>query len=123
VLGILHAASEHATRSSLSGKNPTPLFELDVVEAPHVPTTDQLRSILEFVGSNNVGHIIKGARSEIEARKILIEGGKEASERVTRPLLVDWNNGRAGKILIFFYRWEMLTHSFCYSLWRGREGG
>lgn len=60
-----------------------------------MPTTDQLRSILEFVGSNNVGHIIKGARSEIEARKILIEGGKEASERVTRPLLVDWNNGRA----------------------------
>jgi hypothetical protein len=59
-----------------------------------VPTPSQLRSILEFAGKNRVGEIIKGAKSEREAMKALDEGGESISERVLRPLLVDWNNGR-----------------------------
>jgi len=40
-------------------------FELDVQEAP--PTEDQLKSILEYVGSQNIGDVVKGAMTEGEA--------------------------------------------------------
>ena len=46
-------------------------FELDVTEAP--PTSDQLKNILEYVGSQNIGRIVEGARSETEALKKLDE--------------------------------------------------
>ncbi len=96
VLNTLRSATAHAESSAISGKNPTATFELDVVEAPTAPTPDQLRSILEYVGKNKVGEIVKGASSEAEAARILEEKGPMTSERVLRPILVDWNNGRAG---------------------------
>jgi Protein of unknown function (DUF1687) len=71
-------------------------FELDVVEHPTVPTPSQLKSILEYVGEKRVGEIVKGAKNEKEAAKMLEEGDLN-SEKVLRPLLVDWNNGRAGE--------------------------
>ena len=75
-----------------------------MVEAPTVPTVDQLRSILDYVGRNRVGEIVKGARSESDAAKILREGGAAAaSEKLQRPLLVDWNNGRAGTVIRVFF--------------------
>ncbi|KAI5846062.1 thioredoxin-like protein [Tricharina praecox] len=94
VLNLLKSASAHATDSSITGKNPTASFELDVIEAPTVPTPDQLRSILEFIGPNKIGDIVKGAKSESEAVRMLKQGGEVSSEKVLRPLLVDWNNGR-----------------------------
>jgi len=54
-----------------------------------VPTPTQLASILEFIGKNRVGEVVPGARSEGDAAKLLGGGG------MVRPLLVDWNNGRA----------------------------
>jgi hypothetical protein len=53
---------------------------------------------LEFVGKNKVGEIVKGAKSESEAVRLLKQGGLASSEKVLRPLLVDWNNGRAGRL-------------------------
>ncbi|KAH8153520.1 uncharacterized protein LAJ45_02333 [Morchella importuna] len=91
VLDLLKEASTSAAEDP--GKKA--VFELEVVNAPAVPTPSQLRSILEFAGKNRVGEIMKGATSEREAMKALEEGGENVSERVLRPLLVDWNNGRA----------------------------
>ena len=39
---------------------------------------------------------MKGAKTESEAVRMLRHGGEVSSEKVLRPLLVDWNNGRAG---------------------------
>lgn len=106
MLDLLRAASERATASSItaSGKPSIASFELNVVEAPTVPTVDQLRSILDYVGRNRVGEIVKGARSESDAAKILRGGAAAASEKLQRPLLVDWNNGRAGTVIrVFLY--------------------
>ncbi|KAI9787872.1 MAG: hypothetical protein M1835_002627 [Candelina submexicana] len=64
-------------------------FELNVTEDP--PTNDQLRSILEYVGARKVGDIVRGARDETEAMKKLAE----SAENFKRPVIVDWNNGRA----------------------------
>lgn len=81
-------------------------FELDVVEAPAAPTPSQLTSILEFVGKNRVDEIVRGTRSEEEAIRVLEEAGETTSERILRPLLVDWHNGRAGEFPLPFYLLE-----------------
>jgi len=70
-----------------------------------VPTPTQLASILEFIGKNRVREVVPGARSEGDAVRLLKaeegEGRKEGKEGggggggMVRPLLVDWNNGRA----------------------------
>ena len=69
-----------------------------------MPTPTQLTSILEFIGKNRVGEVVPGARSEGDAVRLLkVEeaGRKEGKEGggggggMVRPLLVDWNNGRA----------------------------
>ncbi|KAI5799483.1 thioredoxin-like protein [Pyronema domesticum] len=90
ILNTLKTASAHATSSSLTGKKPTASFELDVIEAPNGPTPDQLKSILEFVGKNRVGELVKGANTVGDAVSIL----KRGSDAFTRPTVVDWNNGR-----------------------------
>ncbi|KAI0475775.1 DUF1687-domain-containing protein [Xylariaceae sp. FL0804] len=64
-------------------------FKLDIVEEP--PTSDQLRTILEYVGKNRISSIINGASDETEAMKKF----KESTENLNRPLIVDWNNGKA----------------------------
>ncbi|KAI0468945.1 DUF1687-domain-containing protein [Xylaria cf. heliscus] len=73
-------ASDHAHRSD---------FELNITEEP--PTTDQLQTILGYVGKGKISSIVKGATSENEALKKF----KESSDNFTRPVIVDWNNGRA----------------------------
>lgn len=66
-------------------------FELDVTES--VPTEDQLRSIIEYVGQQKLGQIVEGATSVSDAAKKL--AADEGAFK--RPLIVDWNQGRAGK--------------------------
>ncbi|KAK8216079.1 thioredoxin-like protein [Phyllosticta capitalensis] len=66
-------------------------FDLDIQEAP--PTTDQVRTILEYIGQERAGEIIQGANSEEEAvRKFKLNAGS-----ISRPLVVDW---MAGKVVI-----------------------
>lgn len=52
------------------------------------------------MGENKVGIILKGSGGKRDAMKALEMAGPGISERVLRPLLVDWNNGRAGESLV-----------------------
>ncbi|KAI8952186.1 DUF1687-domain-containing protein [Xylaria longipes] len=64
-------------------------FELNITEEP--PTQDQLKTILEYVGKSKISSIVQGAASENEALKKF----KESPDNFKRPVIVDWNNGRA----------------------------
>lgn len=83
-------ASDHSHQNQAVKREP---FELDITES--VPTEDQLRSIIEYVGQHKIGQIVEGATSVTDAAK------KLASDEgaFKRPLVVDWNQGRAGKLL------------------------
>ena len=66
-------------------------FDLDVTEAP--PTADQLKNILDYLGGpSNVGKVIEGAKDETDAIRRLKADGNSFQ----RPLIVDWNQGKAG---------------------------
>ncbi|KAI9709943.1 MAG: hypothetical protein M1820_003021 [Bogoriella megaspora] len=78
-------ASSHDTHSKAQRTD----FELDVTEA--APTGDQLQNIMEFIGKTNPSKLIMGARDEADAIKKLKDNG----ESFQRPVVVDWNNGRA----------------------------
>jgi len=59
-------ASDHTHQNAAVTRDP---FELEVTEA--APTTDQLKSIFEYVGSGKAGELVKGAASESDAlRKV-----------------------------------------------------
>ncbi|RPA87993.1 hypothetical protein BJ508DRAFT_409913 [Ascobolus immersus RN42] len=91
VLTALKNSLEAATAGTISNSKDAPAnFELEVVEEPAVPTKDQLKSIIEYLGKERIGEIVSGAKTEMEALK-----GLNDSKRLVRPLLVDWNNGRA----------------------------
>ncbi|KAI9823477.1 MAG: hypothetical protein M1832_002488 [Thelocarpon impressellum] len=64
-------------------------FELNVTEDP--PTSDQLRSIFEYLGPQRAGDLVKGARDQADAMRKL----KESADNFTRPVTVDWDNGKA----------------------------
>lgn len=70
-------ASDHSSQSKPS----RPEFELEVTEEP--PTSDQLKSILEYVGAQKAGTIIKGARDEADAMRKL----KESSDSFQAPVV------------------------------------
>ncbi|KAK2075266.1 hypothetical protein P8C59_009407 [Phyllachora maydis] len=78
-------ASGHTAHASLR-KEP---FELNITE--DLPTADQLRTILEYVGTPRIPTIVKGATTENEALRRF----KESMDNLERPLVVDWNNGKA----------------------------
>ena len=61
-----------------------------MTEAP--PTPDQLKNILEYLGEGGAGTLIKGATGESDALKRL----KESADAFQRPVVVDWNQGKAG---------------------------
>ncbi|KAI3330609.1 DUF1687-domain-containing protein [Ustulina deusta] len=95
---VLKQASANATESATEDQasdhthqtNPHRQdFELNITEDP--PTADQLRTILEYVGKSKISSIIQGATNEKEALKKF----KESIDSLQRPLIVDWNNGRA----------------------------
>ncbi|MCJ1335711.1 hypothetical protein MMC09_000984 [Bachmanniomyces sp. S44760] len=78
-------ASDHTEQNKFQRSE----FELNVTEDP--PTSDQLRSILEYIGAKKAKDIVEGARDFGDAQKKLEEDGS----RFKRPVVVDWNNGRA----------------------------
>ncbi|KAG9242881.1 thioredoxin-like protein [Calycina marina] len=83
------ATEDQASDHSEQTKTQRSQFELDVTE--EAPTEDQLRSMLEYVGVNNAGKVIKGATDEQDAIRKL-RSDKNAFER---PFTVDWSNGNA----------------------------
>ncbi|KAF4964648.1 hypothetical protein FSARC_7444 [Fusarium sarcochroum] len=81
----LDQASDHSAQT-------TPIrdqFELDITEEP--PTDDQVKTILEYVGTSGISNVVKGANTEKDALRKF----KESKENFIRPVVVDWNNGKA----------------------------
>ncbi|KAK4168630.1 thioredoxin-like protein [Cladorrhinum sp. PSN259] len=83
VAALLKQASAAAAEST--GK---PEFELDITEA--APTTDQVSTILGYVGDRGASSVIQNAATANDALKKF----KENASYFQRPLTVDWNNGK-----------------------------
>ncbi|KAF4343844.1 thioredoxin-like fold [Fusarium beomiforme] len=81
----LDQASDHSAQTAPIRDQ----FELNITEDP--PTDDQVKTILEYVGSSGISSVIKGANNEKEALRKF----KESKENFIRPMVVDWNNGKA----------------------------
>ncbi|UNI24035.1 hypothetical protein JDV02_009814 [Purpureocillium takamizusanense] len=77
---------DQASNYTLPKRDP---FDLNITEEP--PTPEQVQTILEYVGKDNISQIIKGARDEKDALRKF----KESKENFVRPVTVDWNNGKA----------------------------
>jgi hypothetical protein len=69
-------------------------FRTDVQEAP--PTSDQLSSILDYLGPSKAGTVVKDATGSSDALRKF----KADANSFQRPVVVDWNNGRAGRFTI-----------------------
>ncbi|KAL7620996.1 hypothetical protein AAE478_008307 [Parahypoxylon ruwenzoriense] len=80
-------ASDHSPQSH--PKRHRQEFELNITEEP--PTADQLKTILEYIGKSKISSVIQGASTENEALKRF----RENTENFKRPVIVDWNNGKA----------------------------
>jgi predicted methyltransferase MtxX (methanogen marker protein 4) len=78
-------ATDHSAQNAVA-REP---FELEVTEAD--PTPDQVKSILEYLGNGKAATLVKGASSTSDALRKL----KESSDAFQRPVVVDWNQGRA----------------------------
>ncbi|KAF2717457.1 hypothetical protein K431DRAFT_153459 [Polychaeton citri CBS 116435] len=78
-------ASDHETHSKIQRAE----FKLDIEEAP--PTTDQLNSILEYLGPSKAGSVVSDATGSSDALRKF----KQNSASFKRPVVVDWSNGRA----------------------------
>ncbi|KAL6710709.1 hypothetical protein ACN47E_007766 [Coniothyrium glycines] len=85
-----HATEDQASSHEAQNKAERTEFELDVTEAP--PTTDQLKNILEYLGGPSAASkVISGASDESDAMRRL----KADGDAFQRPLVVDWNQGKA----------------------------
>ncbi|KAK3661063.1 hypothetical protein LTR22_007689 [Elasticomyces elasticus] len=81
-------AGDHAQQS----KQTRTEFELGRTEvSEQSPTTDQLTSILEYLGPSKAGNVVEDATGTSDAMRKF-----KASQAVfKRPVTVDWNHGRA----------------------------
>ncbi|KAF2860833.1 hypothetical protein K470DRAFT_216423 [Piedraia hortae CBS 480.64] len=84
-----HATEDQATDPNHKHPVERHEFELDVQEEP--PTSTQLSSILEYLGSNSAGSVIKGAADKDDA----LDKFRSSQTAFQRPVTVDWNHGRA----------------------------
>lgn len=106
------ATEDQASSHKAQNKAERTEFELDVTEAP--PTADQLKNILEYLGgSSAVGRVVQGAKDETDALRRL----KADGDSFQRPLVVDWNQGKAGMFptRVSFHLRKLLTQS--HSCW------
>lgn len=71
-------ASDHTAQTKNTRQEE---FELNITEDP--PTSDQLTTILEYVGKAGIPSVIKGAHTENEAMKKF----KENAENFQRPVV------------------------------------
>ena len=79
-------ASDHTPQNKAVAREP---FELEITEA--APTPDQLTSIFEYLGGGKAAQLVKGATTQSDAIRKL----KENDENFQRPVVVDWNQGKA----------------------------
>ncbi|KAH9203146.1 hypothetical protein DL95DRAFT_321982 [Leptodontidium sp. 2 PMI_412] len=86
---ILYATEDRASDRSQQTLTLREEFELNITEDP--PTPEQLKSILEYIGTQRPSAIVTGANNKADAMKIL----KENAENFQKPVTVDWKNGKA----------------------------
>jgi arsenate reductase-like glutaredoxin family protein len=92
-----HATEDQASDYSHQTKTTQQPFDLNITEDP--PTPDQLKSILEYVGAQRAGTIIKGAKDEADAMRKL----KENADNFQRPIVRHQQFLRIfGKLLVGF---------------------
>ncbi|KAL1836208.1 hypothetical protein VTJ49DRAFT_5448 [Mycothermus thermophilus] len=89
VAAALQKASTAAAEAAAANNGSRSEFKLDITEEP--PTPDQLQIILGYIGRQKIPSVVKGASDETEAMKKF----KENVDNFQRPVVVDWNNGKA----------------------------
>ncbi|KAL2126463.1 hypothetical protein VTI74DRAFT_854 [Chaetomium olivicolor] len=90
IANALRQASAAAAETSATDQaTARPEFKLEITE--NAPTADQLQTILEYAGKSQIGSIVRGATNEREALRKF----QESVENFQRPVVVDWNNGKA----------------------------
>lgn len=52
-----------------------------------------------------VGDLVEGANDRVDALRRV----KEDGERFRRPVVVDWNNGKAGEFILLVYYFEVVV--------------
>ena len=72
-------AADHTHQNKLQRTE----FELNVTE--EAPTTDQLRTILEYVGASKAGQIVEGARDADDAMRKLKGNARAFKAPVVSP--------------------------------------
>jgi Protein of unknown function (DUF1687) len=85
------ATEDQASNHEAHNKIQRAEFELDIQEEP--PTTDQLRSILEYLGANRAKDIVDGSRDVTDAVKRLTEDRKRFRAPVVSSKLEAWDLG------------------------------
>ena len=103
---VATATEDQASSHDAHNKAERHEFDLDVTEAP--PTADQLKNIVEYLGGPSaVGRVIQGAKDETDALRRL----KADGDAFQRPLVVDWNQGKAGMLTthVSFHKHRVLT--------------
>lgn len=78
------ATEDQASDNTNQNKIQRSEFELNITEEP--PTSDQLRSILEYVGGSRAREIVAGARNETDAIKTLAQDPSRFRAPVVRLL-------------------------------------
>lgn len=87
MVDILKTHNEKAVAGAFHDDQPDKKFvqfELEVVEAPAMPTPEQLKTICEYVGPEKIGTVIHGATGVFQALK-----GLKDPNSLTRPLVSD----------------------------------
>ena len=79
-------ASDHTHQNQAVAREP---FDLEITEA--APTPDQLNSIFDYLGGGKAAQLVKGATTQSDALRKL----KESGDNFQRPVIVDWNQGKA----------------------------
>lgn len=110
---LKQASAAAAETSASNGAAGRPEFKLEITES--LPTSDQLQTILDYVGPDRTSSIVKGAADAKEALRRFKENGENFQRPVvsimhglliwipvwlTRCVFVcsqavDWNNGKA----------------------------
>jgi arsenate reductase-like glutaredoxin family protein len=87
---VAHATEDQASSHHAQNKAERTEFELDVTEEP--PTSDQLKSILEYLGGSP-GKVVQGASDESDAlRRLKADGNTFQRPLVSFNRFFSWNN-------------------------------
>ncbi|KAI1212562.1 DUF1687-domain-containing protein [Annulohypoxylon truncatum] len=81
--------TDTATSDQAQPKRLNRVFELDITET--APTTDQLQTILDYVGPDQISQVIKGAKTKKDALDLY----RQNAASFSAPVIVDWHHGRA----------------------------